>query len=228
MLELTTDREYQIPEYVDLATAIPNYNDMSPIDKDHYKRMYTAVCNSELYNDMNYIDANNIKALTYFIFYHNLAYLPSGEKIFPLLKFFWSQQTGFRLEVQTDRSSELLPALSLLTSMPQAYFAALMLSLALFQRFDAKTSEYQECFKLLESLLNGQYSDAFRKIEPSFVSQSDYGWFFRYLPRPEKFDFSTILNHHEVENVRITLIGGIFPRPAETAVVKPKWRCLIM
>lgn len=222
MLELAS----VFPAYVTWGRDIPNYAEMNDTDKSHYRGMYSAVCKGDSYDSLRYTDSNNIKALIYFIFYYNIAYLPSGAKIIPLLKFFWSQQTGFQMTVQTDNSNQLLPTLNLLTTMPPVYFAALMLSMALFQRYDPNTPEYQVCFELLEALLMGQYAAKFKQIKPAFVSQSDYGWFFHSLPKPEKFDFSTILSHDKVTDVRTTLIGGIFPRPERAA--RTGTRCSIM
>lgn len=223
MLELSnyinlSNQGARIPDYVNLESAIPAYSGMSAANKEHYKSLYLLACHTELLQELPQ-DIQDLEALVYFIFYHHLAYLPSGKRIYPMLPFGWSQSTGLSMEVITDRSKHLLPALSVLAAMPVAYFTALMLGFALFQRYDPKAPLYHLLFQLLESLLSGRYSEAFAQIASSPERHLKYGWFFQFLPRPEKFDFSSIFELDGISRLREVMVGtvghegAVFHRP---------------
>lgn len=226
--------EQGIPSWVKLEDDIPGYSDMVGYNQDHYKRLYTKAYYPNLLRIDDIPDAQtDIQALVYFIFYHNLAYCREGEeikKILPLLSFFWSQRTGFIMSVQRGQSESLLPTVYKLADNPKLYFIALMLAIALFQANNSGTPDYRFLFRLLDSLLTtGKYAKPFNSADRSFINQSGYAWFFKYLPSPEKIDFSAIIQRDNVRDARQLLIGetGIFKKPrVETA--ESSWPCCLI
>lgn len=103
------NRKREIPDYVQVEQAILGYDKMTVDNQAHYRHLYLLACYPELLRaentaedygiDPSYLpqDISDLQALVYFIFYHNVAYLPSGERIIPLLQSQWSQQRGLEM-----------------------------------------------------------------------------------------------------------------------------------
>lgn len=218
MLQLSDRSKYQIPEYVDLATAIPGYPAMSAGDQLYYGDLYLLACYPKLLwtRGASKIDGNqlpenlaDLQALVYFIFHFNLAYVSDAGKytmISPFIPAQWSKDLGLTMNAYPSHGfARLLPELAPISAESSLYFSVLILSWALKRESDRTTQGYYLLYTLLISIMDNNYSQELCTSVRAKSAALDDAWLLDYLPTPPLPSFSS---KGKQEGLKETLFGG--------------------